>query len=105
MTFKTMSATLLALVFTTGCSTNPDGSTTHGMKGSAMWHKTAPMEVKIAHFAPTCKALGFKEGTVDFSRCVQNEINDDKRDARARVSSAMSNNITCHTYGNITNCY
>jgi hypothetical protein len=105
MTFRTLSITLFAFVFAAGCSTNPDGSTTYGMIGSAMWRKTAPMEVKIAHFAPTCKALGFKEGTVSFSRCVQSEMNDDRRDARARASSAMSTDITCITYGNITDCY
>ncbi|MFN7323064.1 MAG: hypothetical protein ACK5SP_02205 [bacterium] len=33
-----------------GCSTTQDGSITAGMKGSYMWHKTAPPSEVAAHY-------------------------------------------------------
>ena len=112
MSVLKISTVFLTLAALTGCASNSDGSRTLGMKGSAAWHKFAPIEEKIAYFAPTCKSLGFKEGTTDFSRCVQDEMNGDRSAARqkaADISRAFENmkpqpTITCRTYGNLTRC-
>lgn len=43
---------LIAIIstFIVGCSTTQDGSLAVGMKGSAMWHKTAPQSEVAAHY-------------------------------------------------------
>ena len=76
-----------------GCSTNSDGSTTIGRKGSAAWHKRAPIEDKIAYYTPSCEAYGFKKGTTAFSNCIAEEIRDGKRTSRARAD-ALSKSIS-----------
>lgn len=76
-----------------GCSTNSDGSSTLGLKGSSAWHKRAPIEEKIAYYAPTCEAYGFKKGTTAFSNCIAEEIREGTRSSRARAD-ALSKSIS-----------
>ena len=114
MSFKLKSLASISLFLLASCTTNSDGSKTPGMKGSAIWHKFASIEEKVAYFAPTCKALGFTEGTTDFSRCIQTEMSDDRSAALqqvADISEAFEKmkpqptpNVTCRTYGSITRC-
>ena len=64
----------LAVAAIAACSQNADGSYSSGMKGSVYWFRTAPTQEKVEYLTPVCSAYGFEVGTVDFSKCIQDEI-------------------------------
>lgn len=80
------------LVILSSCSSNSDGSSTLGMKGSAAWHKWAPIEEKIAYYAPLCEAYGFEKGSTAFSNCVAQEVRNGRNSSKARAD-ALSKSI------------
>jgi hypothetical protein len=74
-----------------------------------MWHATAPLEAKIAHFQKTCAAYGHKPGTPEMNGCLQQTMESSKGDANARataIGAAMQQNraVTCNTIGSTTTC-
>ena len=75
---KSLSA-LLAVALIAGCvPVNPDG--TQGEKGSLAWFSTATPEAKKAYYAEICTGYGFKAGTPDMARCMQEEVGRVNRD-------------------------
>lgn len=63
----------LAAAVLIGCvPVNPDG--TQGQKGSLAWFSTATPEAKKAYYTEICIGYGFKLGTADMARCMQEEV-------------------------------
>jgi hypothetical protein len=73
-----------------GCSENSDGSLVVGVAESPYWHRTASIETKVAHFEVQCEALGYRNGAVDFSNCLERLISESQGRADIRMSSGTS---------------
>lgn len=92
---------VISLIALASCQ-NSDG--TYGQVGSVAWLESASQSQRMNHFTGLCIGYGFKEGTADMARCIQEEA------GRARVSiadyyqSVAPQQTTCTTMGNVTNC-
>lgn len=73
-----------------GCSENPDGSLVVGVAESPYWHKTASMATKITHFEGKCEALGYRNGTSEFSGCLERSISESQGRADIKMSGGTS---------------
>ena len=84
-----------------------------GVAESPMWHRTAPMEVKIAHFQKACLAYGHKPDTPEMATCLQSAMQSSAGNANALMGAIHQANqqnfqnnraVTCNTLGTTTTC-
>ncbi|PSL17314.1 hypothetical protein [Shimia abyssi] len=75
---------------TAACSTNPDGSTSMGMKESPAWHATTSTQNKVAHFKSECQAYGYEQGSPHLAQCVQMAMEGSKSRATTQFAAGMA---------------
>lgn len=109
---------LFSIVVLSGCMQKGEGI---GMKESAMWHRTASMDNKIAFFEQRCKKFGFKPGTDQMAVCIRSEMSESRSSAIETLDGikpksfepAQSNTPpyisvprpkTCFRSGNLVHC-
>lgn len=81
---------------------------------SPAWHGLTSTEEKVAYFAQTCEAYGYRKGTSAMAQCVQNAMEGSKERASGIVAAyTLANPVrtgtscTATAYGTTTtaNCY
>jgi hypothetical protein len=99
-----LAAALATSVWMSGCASGGVG-----LVESPMWHSTAPMETKIAHFQKKCAAYGHQAGSEGMTKCLQRSMEASESNANDRMKaigsmSQQNRSVTCTTIGNTTTC-
>jgi hypothetical protein len=65
-----------------GCGGSGSGV---GMSESPLWHMTASADQKLEYFKQQCRGFGFKDNTPEMAQCIQNQTNQSRSNASAKM--------------------